>query len=55
MHLHAVGSGRGQFNARECVLFIGTQCSTLYTAVDTPEPRDMHDVSVFACKYVYLP
>jgi hypothetical protein len=38
------------------VLFIGTWFSNLYTAVDTPhepEPRYVHDVSVFVCKGVF--
>jgi hypothetical protein len=36
------------------VLFIGTQFSSLYTAVDTPaEPRDVvHDVCVLVCDCV---
>ena len=39
---------------RECVLFIGTRFSNLYTAVDTPaEARDVvHDVCVLVREYV---
>ena len=42
------------FNDRECVLFIGTQFSNLYTAVDTPAKGRLGVcvVFVFACKYV---
>jgi hypothetical protein len=35
-------------------MFIGTQFSNLYTAVDKPKPRDVHDVCVFVRKCVYL-
>ena len=35
------------------VLFIGTQCSNLYTSVDTPaKGRVGGDVFVISCKYV---
>jgi hypothetical protein len=37
---------------RECVLFIGTRYSNLYTAVDTPAEAQRGCVFVFVCKYV---
>jgi hypothetical protein len=37
---------------RERVLFIGTQCSNLYTAVDTPARGRVGVCVVFVCKYV---
>ena len=39
---------------RERVLFVGIQFSDLYTAVDMPEPRNVHDVCVLVCKGVYV-
>ena len=38
---------------RECVLFIGTQFSNLYTAVDTPARGRVGVCVVGVCKYVY--
>ena len=42
---------------RECVLFIGTQCSNLYTSVDTPAKGRVGGGGLFVitCKYVLGP
>ena len=45
-------SQRNQSDSRERVLFIGTQFSNLYTAVDTPARGRVGVCVVFVCKYV---
>jgi hypothetical protein len=36
----------------ECYLLVLN--SVIYTAVDMPEPRNVHDVCVLVCEFVYV-